>query len=273
MNLQELALNNPILKLDTMLPLVMERYYCKVHGSVENFEFFINTMKKEATSEEEFKAILNAYYKESLPINTVNTFLKYINEQKNFTDVVNSNNKEQQLINELSKNREEILKFMNFYTVFKEVADEILDDRKQIVKKLVLNYLSDKISFTIKETREELGFKNQRTFKKWLTHFYGTKFDNNRKFNLIEYIEVIQKFFLNPDENEIDLKNKRVEYQNRLNKGLVFNKKKLSKLTQTNYKELKNEIEELITFNKINIPENVDFFPYSIAQIIINELT
>ena len=45
------------------------------------------------------------------------------------------------------------------------------------LRKLFVVKLADKITFTIKETRQELGFKNQRTFKKWLIYYYNDKFE------------------------------------------------------------------------------------------------
>ena len=89
---------------------------------------------------------------------------------------------------------------------------------------------------------------------------------------MLEYIDVIKKFFLNPDELTIDLNNNIDTYKKRLAEGIVIKKSNLIKLTNNDYKLLKNEIDDLKDLKIVNLPDNVDFFPYSIAQLIIKNL-
>lgn len=264
--------SSKILDFEKYAEVTFNNFYIRKYGSIEEVEKVFNELKLECKTDEEFLKKRERKIQSDIPLEQFKFLMEYIQSLQSFSAIVDREKMEYSLINDVQNNPDNWNLVLEMMDDFTNLVNQHYGFNKELIKEKFIVELNNKISFTIKETREELGFKNQRTFKKWLNYFYGNKYDNNRKFNLLEYIDVIKKFFLKPDEFEIDLKNNIDEYKKRLSNGMVVKKSHLIKLTNNDYKLLKNEIDDLKDFKIVNLPDNVDFYPYSIAQLIIKNL-
>lgn len=271
-DLVKLVQTSKILEIENFAEVISTNFYIRKYGSQEEADKVFNALKETCKSEEEFLEIRERKMQSDVPLEQFNALMEYIYSFQSFTTVVNREEMEISLMDAVQNDPDSLKLVVEIMEDFSHLINEKFGYNKELIKEKLLREINDKITFTIKETREELGFKNQRTFKKWLNYFYGNKFDNCRKFNLLEYIDVIKKFFLKPEEHTIDLNNNIDEYKKRLADGIVIKKSNLIKLTNNDYKLLKNEIDDLKEFEIIKLPENVDFYPYSVAQLIIKNL-
>ncbi len=157
---------------------------------------------------------------------------------------------------------------------FKRLVDAHKDGplRKLIpAEDLISSEISNKITFTIKEIREELVV-NQRTFAGWLKKGFDDKYLGKRKVNLLEYIEIQKMLLLRADEGDFDFQKKLNEYYQRIEEGLVFNKARLVQITETDYRTLANSMETIdYSLEVSSYYKQMDVFPYRIAMAIIDQ--
>lgn len=162
---------------------------------------------------------------------------------------------------------QEVLKFYEFYTTAILVFPSMLKHTfPEITESLFVSEISNKVRFSIKEIRDEIGL-GQRTFTKWLNHFFDTKYDGHKFVSLTEYIEIYQQLMLKEDEEKFDFVFGNDEYLKRINQGLVFSKEKLAELTCSDYKTLKANCENLVDDYK-----NWDLYPFRIAIKILDKM-
>lgn len=271
-DLFKLIESSKIFDIEKFDAITLNNFYIRKYGSIEEAEKVFNQLRLECISDEEFLEKKERKIQTDFPLDQFKFLMEYLQGFQSFSKVVDSDYFDNQLINNVQNYPDKWKLVFEIFDDYSYLMNGQYGFDKEIIKEKLILEFNDKISFTIKETRKEFGFKNQRTFKKWLNHFYGNKYDNCKKFNLLEYIDVIKKFFLKPDEYEIDLKNNIEEYKIRLSDGIVVKKSHLIKLTENDYKLLKNEIDDLKNLKIVNLPPNVDFYPYSIAQLIIKHL-
>ena len=271
-DLIKLVESSKIFEIEKFAEITLNNFYIRIYGSLAEAEKVFNELKLVCKSDEEFLVMRERKIQSDIPLEQFNSLMEYLHSLQSFSTVVNYEKMETSLMLDIQNNPDKWKLVMEIMDDYFNLINEKIGSNKEVIKEILLREINEKITFTIKETREELGFKNQRTFKKWLYYFYGNKFDNRRNFNLLEYIDVIKKFFLKPDEDTIDLKNNIVEYKKRLSDGIVIKKSNLIKLTNNDYKLLKNEIDEFRELKIIKLPENVNSYPYSIAQLIIKNL-
>lgn len=271
-DLIKLIESSKILNIENFAEITLNNFYIRKYGSIEEVEKVFHKLRLECETEEDFIDKRERKIQSDIPLEQFKSLMKYVQSFQSFSTIVDREKMENDLINDIQNNPDNWKLVMEIMDDYFHLINEKFGFNRELIKENLLLEINEKITFTIKETREELGFKNQRTFKKWLTFFYGNKYDNSRKFNLLEYIDVIKKFFLKPDEKEIDINNNIDEYKNRLLNGMVVKKAHLIKLTNNDYKLMKNEIDDLKDFKIVNLPDNVDFYPYSIAQLIIKNL-
>lgn len=255
-----------ILDLPSLTDLLGKNVRIKKYDSIEMANDVFLELLNNFNSE--YQNFLLNQLKSDLPVDELEILIKNISNINTFSTLIKVDDFFK--INNVSP--ETITKIYMLYKDFKSLVDDNIGENRDYIKNKLIQLFNKKITFSIKDTREELGYKNQRTFKKWLVHFYGNKFENRRTIYLLEYIDIIKKFILMPSENDLDIKNNRLEYQNRLKNGLIYSKAKLKKFTNDDYKLLQIELEELNDSNKIKIPSDVDFIPFSIAQLIIQHL-
>ncbi len=235
---------------------MIEQLLITKYGSKEKAEYEVKKLKFTYPEEKVFFAKLS----EELYFPEFKKIISLFESRDNFSSIVDiAASKNSKLLASISKDR------------LGEI--QILTERfNKDNAFLPLNTISDKVKFTIKETRQELGFKNQQTFKKWLIHFFGSKYEGRRKFNLLEYIEVINKFISEPGEEKFDFKKRASAYKERLKNGLVVKKSHLIKFTENDYKLLQVETSLINDEYNFKLPDNVDKYPYSIACLIIQQL-
>lgn len=272
-DLVKLIENSNLFDAEELAAKAFNNFYARKYGSIEEAEKVFKKIKLECKTEGEFQKKKEKKIQSDIPLEQFEFLMKFINNFQSFSTIVNRDYIENSLINDVQNNPEKWKLVFEIMEDYFQLINEKLGSNKEVIKQKLIEAFNHKITFTIKETREELGFKNQQTFKIWLDHFYSNKYDNRRKFNLMEYIDVIKLFLLKPDEYTIDLKNNSEDYKIRLANGLIIKKADLKKFTNNNYKLLKNEIDDLKELKEVKLPDNVDFYPYSIAQLIIKYLT
>lgn len=268
----KLVESSKILNVENFVEVTLNNFYIRKYGSIEEVEKVFHSLRLESETEEEFIEKRELKIQSDIPLEQFKSLIEYVQSLQSFSTLVNREKLENSLIIDMQNNPDKWKLVLEIMDDYYQLINDKFGFNKELIKEKLLLEINEKITFTIKETREELGFKNQRTFKKWLTYFYENKYDDCRKFNLLEYIDVIKKFFLNPDEHTIDLNNNIDTYKKRLAEGIVIKKSNLIKLTNNDYKLLKNEIDDLKELEIIKLPENVDFYPYSVAQLIIKNL-
>lgn len=271
-DLVKLVKSSNFLNIENFANEAFSNFYIRKYGSIEETEKIFNELRKECNSEEEFIVKKERKIQSDIPLEQFQTLMKYLQSLQSFSTVIDREKLENQLLSDVQNNPDAWKLVYEIMEDYSYLINKKYGFNKELIKEQLILEFNEKITFSIKETREELGFQNQRTFKKWLNFFYGNKFENSRKFNLLEYIDVIKKFFLKPDETNFDLNKNLEEYKNRLSNGIVVKKSHLIKLTNNDYKLLKNEIDDLKDLKILKLPDNVDFFPYSIAQLIISNL-
>ncbi len=231
----------------------------KVYGSYENGVAQLVRLKQNSKDEEDFNNKLNYEF-----------FVEEIEQLKTLYTRFDSITSLIVYYSKIQKGeKQEILKTDRpdeFFSFMKKITPAFIKyDEEVLVNKLNVKY-------SIKETREELGFKNKRTFKKWLNYFYGNKFDGKKYFTLVEYSDVFKKFFLKSDEEDFEVEKFSEEYLTRIQKGLRFKKADLIKYSENNYKIFKLDILDLESLLKLELPSDVDSFPFSIADLIKKNL-
>lgn len=249
---------------------LFEAFYSHHYGSLEKAQEVFSALQASAGSEAEFQEKLNEKIAGDLPVKEMQALNELMLQVTGFNSLVNLDIENWVISNNITQ--EKFDRIVAFMKIFEQVILQKFNQDKEALKAYLKYTFASKIMFSIKETREELMFKNQKTFKKWLNHFYPGKFDNRRYINILEYADIMQKFILHPDETSFDFENKLPDYQKRLNEGLIFPKSRLKKFTRHDYKLLQAEFADNEEILKLALPKNADFFPYSIAQNIIKHL-
>jgi len=253
--------------------VLFEAYYIKKHGSLEAAQNHFLKLKQQCETDEQFQNMLIVQMETDFNFTKLKPLLDVFLKIENFSSFLNIEEDIKNCLMKLELSKQDLEKIIETKDLCGSLLIKHLHPEKEILKKLLIVKLADKITFTIKETREELGFKDQRTFKKWLNYFFPDKYNGRRIVNILDYINIWEKFLLTPEEHKIDIKNKSVEYRQRLDQGLVFSKERLKKLTADHYKALKNEIDSINKLEGLQLPNNVDKFPFSIVHIIKKHLT
>ncbi len=244
---------------DSSTPQIVEEMLTVIYGSQMNGVSHLLKMRQNSINEDEFMAKLEheLFANEIAQIADIYTRFDSISSLiKYFSKIENS---EIQEVIKTDRPKE-------FFAFLKKISP-IFNKYDEDIPISQLN-----VKYSIKETREELGFKNQRTFKKWLTYFYRDKFDNRHYFSLEEYTDVFKKFFLKSDEEDFEGEKITNEYLTRIQQGLRFKKADLIKYSQNNYKILKNDINDIDSFKKLELPSDVDSYPFSIVDVIKRNL-
>jgi hypothetical protein len=251
---------------------LFELFYIKKYGSLEAAQNFFSDLKKQYVDEDEFNIIIEEQFESDFKFRLFQPLYDIFLRTDNFSSLLNIEDELKKWIinSNITKEKwEEAIKVMDELQL---LQNDYYKHEPEVLRKLFIVKLADKITFTIKETREELGFKNQRTFKKWLDYFYKGKFEGRKTINILEYLDIWKNFLLATDENKIDINRNTVEYKKRLEEGLVFSKHRLKRLTKDDYKLLKVEINSINQLENLQLPNDVDMYPFSIVDIFKKHL-
>lgn len=258
------------------LPLglgLIELFYIKKCGSYEAVQKVFAILKEQCASEEEFNIKVEEKLQDDFHIKELLPLCNILLKMESFSSILDIQSEINNWAIQSNLTVDKLEEIIKLQDDFASIIREYYKCDDDALRKLFVVKLANKITYTIKETREELGFKNQRTFKKWLIYYYNEKFENKKTINILEYIDIWNKFLLSPDEIKIDLKNKSTDYKKRLDEGLIFSKNRLKNLTKNDYKLLKIEIETINLEQNLQLPENVDLYPFSIVEIFKKHLT
>lgn len=179
---------------------------------------------------------------------------------KNFTELVEYTADLNQEKLQTSFTEEDIVEFIRMQEIYNKELNLIVFKNK----KVLFNQINKKVRFSIIEIRNDLNL-NQRTFKKWLQFFFKDKYDGVRTISLTEYIEIYEQLILKEQEKKFNFNFNAEEYLKRIQNGLVFNKQRLLKITQSDYKQLSIKMKSM-KFYALNAT------PYKIAQQIIEAM-
>ena len=259
---ENLTINNQPMNLG-----LIELFYIKKYGSLEAAQKFFVDLQKQYVDEDEFNIIIEEQFESDFKFRLFEPLYDIILRMKNFSSLLNFEN---EIYNWFINSNITKEKFEEAFKVMDELKLLLKDHFKhepEVMRKLFIVKLANKITFTIKETREELGFKNQRTFKKWLGYFFKDKFEGRKTINILEYIDIWEKFLLGNEEKKININKNTLEYKKRLEDGLIFSKHRLKRLTKGDYKLLKVEINYINQLENLQLPNDVDVYPFSIVDI------
>lgn len=116
---------------------------------------------------------------------------------------------------------------------------------KHFNKTNLIDDIGNKVTFSIKEIRSEVINPtsgkpvNQRTFAKWLDHYFPGKYTNRKRVTLFEYREIFECLILTEEEKTFNFKVNVETLYRRLTEGIVFSKERLLSLDQSlSYKTL-----------------------------------
>ncbi|MCG9792802.1 hypothetical protein [Flavobacterium algicola] len=272
-NIVDIKIKNLIINNQNIGIALIDLFYVKKYGSAEGVQIFFNELKQQCKSEEEFGDLVQQEFENDFKIKTFQPLIEVFSKINNLSSFLNIEKDLKNCFINSKITEQDLLKILELKDLMKQVFEEYFHPEREIQRKLLIAKFADQITFTIKETREELGFNNQRTFKKWLDYFYKDKYNGRRTINILEYIDIWSKFLLGPNEDKIDIKEKSVVYQKRLDERLVFSKNRLKKLTNNNYKLLRIEIDYINKELGLQLPNDVDAYPFSIAEIFKKHIT
>lgn len=141
--------------------------------------------------------------------------------------------------------------------------------KKQNSKKALLNKITNSKITSKSKIAEEIGV-DRETLNKWLSHYFGNRFDGKRKITFEDYIEIMQKFSLGEGETKTFIGKNTSEYSERLENELVHNRNSLldeDELKGLNYKSLK----ENLIMQKID--SDMKKIPFRFKEKIVKDLS
>ncbi len=163
-----------------------------------------------------------------------------------------------------------------------------LDGQSKITDEVLEEILAKTTKYTLKQTREELGYPDSRTFNPWLIAFFDDKYvtctgktksgkpsykSKKRGYiNFNEYLEIVSMFLLCENEDYFDIENCALEYRDRIKMHKITQKKVLKDLTKNDYKLLRERVEDILGLNNINTSHEFRNIPFRIVSIIKKEI-
>lgn len=249
---------------------VLKQYY----GEETYYDIIEDLRNQNITIDEKGRAYLNLF--DNLPIiKDINTIINHFSEVHTLTDVINMaydikhQNIKLQLV--CTNFKKEVNKLTLILT------EVLLKDKHygmQNVDNELEKAVADKKMFTLKQIREELGFKRYETFQPWLECYFGEKYvnsnHNNGYINLYEYHEIMEAFFLSFKETKFDLESNIEEYKQRLDHLLVHSKNLKHIAGKPN--NFTEDVQEISENNNLKTPKGARLFPFNRASLIIEEL-
>jgi len=142
-------------------------------------------------------------------------------------------------------------------------------ESKQNSKKEIFNKITNSNITNKDEIAQEIGV-DKATLNKWLSHYFGNRFDGKRKITFEEYIEIMQMISLGENETKTFIGQNTSAYSDRLENNLVHNRASLLKekeLEDLNFKSLK---ENLVKQKKDSDMKKI---PYRLKDKIVRDLS
>jgi len=262
-------INNSSTQLN-FIKAVLKHYY----GEATYYDIIEDLWNQNISNDEKGRAYLSLF--DNLPIiKDIDTIINHFSEVHTLTDVINmAYDIEHQKIkltlvcanfenevNTLTVILTEVLLKDKYYSI--EHVDEELEKA-----------VADKKMFTLKQVREELGFKRYETFQPWLKCYFGDTYlnsnRNNGYINLYEYQEIMEAFFLSFNETEFDLASNIEVYKERLDHLLVHSKHLKDMVGRPN--NFTEDVQMVSDNNNLKTPKGARLFPFNRASLIKAEL-
>ena len=211
-------------------------------------------------------------------IKDINARIDQYENIKTLSDVINMANHISEhpngkaLINHCANYEEELKKII---AINQELFLKFNNNRIEAALKQFEENLKDVKPFTLKQTREELGFTKQETFNQWLEAYFGTKYlnrnHNNGYLNFEEYLEIVRKFFLKFDESEFELEENVKIYKKRLENKLIAHSKDLRHIAN-HPRNFSDDVSIISKIHGIETPKGARIFPYHMASLLESEI-
>lgn len=262
-------INNSTIQLNFIKEVLKHHY-----GEDQYYNMVEDILNQDNTNNQKGRTYIRLF--DNLPvIKDINTIIKHFSDVHTLTDVINMayDIKHQKIkltlvcanfekeVNSLTVILTEVLLKDKYYSIHH--VDEVLEKA-----------VADKKMFTLKQVREELGFKRYETFQPWLKCYFGEKYlnsnRNNGYINLYEYQEIIESFFLSFNETEFDLESNIEEYKQRLDHILVHSKHLKHMVGKPN--NFTEDVQMVSDNNNLKTPKGARLFPYNRASLIKAEL-
>ncbi|MAM23281.1 MAG: hypothetical protein CL817_06065, partial [Croceibacter sp.] len=158
------------------------------------------------------------------------------------------------------------------------LIEVLLKDKIYSIEEIYKDFrlaLEHKKMFTLKQVREELGYKRYETFQPWLRDYFGDKYinrnDTNGYINIYEYEEIVTAFFLDHKESELDLENNILDYKERLDNQMLLKSKDL-KYIANKPNNFMGDVQIVSENNNVKTPKDARLFPFNRASLILAEL-
>ncbi|WP_034889657.1 hypothetical protein [Gillisia sp. Hel_I_29] len=249
---------------DKTITKITDIFLIAVFGSRKKAENFIQEIIRENSTDKQREQQI----KKSLSYHTIKKFLtvfegidsvselfRRINEIKNGSFKTGLTTNE---INTLYKI------YKNFDLEIRNISGEDFESSGIFDLNKIINNIAPQITFSIKDTREELEMRDNRTFKKWLKFFnlnLSKNEDNTfkKKFNLMEYLNIWNNFVLKHFKDKDGSFKNLDQLEEVFQTGLVLTKGDLKEFTKgKDYRQLWSHLDSL------QIPNNINLFPYAI---------
>lgn len=138
------------------------------------------------------------------------------------------------------------------------------NSKKEIFNKITNSNITNK-----DEIATEIGI-DKATLNKWLSLYFGNRFDGKRKITFEEYVEIMQKVSLGENETKNFIGQNTSVYSDRLENDLVHNRSSLLKeeeLEDLNFKSLKENLA------KQEKDSDMKKIPYRMKDKIVRDLS
>lgn len=259
----------------------IEHFYSKKYGGPEKAALVFKELKQNSKSEEEFQQSLQEKLKNDLHYSELKNMGINIQKSKTITQLIYNlfNFK-----NSIQSKDHDLNKVVEDYDVLLKPAFEetyLNSDTKNDIIKII----KENVTFTLAQTRRELGFAHPRTFNPWIKAFFGNKYEDKltekgRSAGILtfdEYLEIVSSFMISYNEKKLDFSNIE-ELNRRFTEDKKISKRKFKELTNNNYSKLKDLLSDHKVFNEKTNNSPIDFrdpdtyrtMPFSIVSILKN---
>lgn len=239
---------------------VVNKLFIARYGNIENAESEFNKILNNCkTTEDLIVQIESDFF-----IPEINQVIELLKNLTSFSEIIKQYSSLKIEVQKIVNNSNRSNEFKKFFPIYFSILNEYIE--KNNIKR------DSKNKYSLKEIREELGFPNKRTFNKWLSYFYDDKYNKKRIVSVAEYADIFKKFFLDIYEEDFEIEKFENVYLTRLNNEKRLKKVDLKLYAQDDYKLLKADIKDVDEEFNLNLPKNVDSYPFSIANQLIQHL-
>ncbi|GLB48202.1 hypothetical protein [Neptunitalea lumnitzerae] len=284
MKLEDLKINEILgITSDTTFSII-ENFYIKKYGSREEAEKVFEDLVNSHDNDDDLQAAVTEKLKKDFYYNYWKVIIEIFSESTGCKDLLKRMSDFKASESSLSFKKIAPKMLHDYENYMKPAFEEILDISEDS-KNEIISYIHKINTFSLSQTRKELGYPDPRTFNYWLIFLFGNKYKaktkekgrNAGKISLLDYIKIVSAFILRHDESKIDF-SKPEKMLERFESQKSTHKKILIEL-EGYYAKLREKLEDVNLSNtytdkfknkKFDI--NKRKFPYVIYSIIEDAL-